>query len=579
MARQRYSEEFKQKVVAERLAGATVNALRQKYGIGKKTVWDWTRQVRGAAEARGRAEAGSERSPGAGAVPPEVEAAVVSTKRERMFLGSRSLRDHLRRFLGIDLSVTTVNKLLRKHGFKPAQETLDEAARANDPVKAERYREEQEQAARGWQRFERPLANDLWQIDIMTFAIRGLYRVYLITVLDDHSRYVVNWGLFREQTAENVREVLRGALARYGLPREILTDRGGQFTAWRGVTAFARLLAELGIHHTRARAHHPQTVGKLEAFHRNFQRERIDVELFRSFAEAVQRIGDCVEHYNHVRCHQGIDGYTPADRYFGIARTVAQELQRRKETRRQGQVVHVGRPPLLYLVGQLAGQDLRVQEDSGRVRVYLADRLVQRLQAELAQAAAREKALRGQIRVLQAALTMAQRFIRLLAGGQDFTAGFVRFSGAEKLQVCRLAWEAKQQGISLRTFARGLGKFHGTLPCWYQRYDPDRPDAENIAALTDRESTPARVWNTLDPWVVAVTRRVAQRYPDWGGRQIAWHLRQLTWTHLHVAPATVYKYLAEWRRPRQGGPDRRNRYCFVPGWPGALTTAPSRRVR
>lgn len=374
MKRKRYDEEFKDKVLAERRAGARPGDLVAKYGIGRKTLWVWMK----AAGLIGARMEEPPRRPPAGTnrqLPPEVETTVVAAKRERMFLGSRSLRDHLRRFLGIDLSVTTVSKILRRHGFKPAQEILDEAARANDPLKAAKFQEEQEQAARGWQRFERPQPQELWQMDIMTFAIRGLYRVYLITALDDHSRFVVNWGLFREQTAANVLEVLKGAFVRFGLPKEILTDRGAQFTAWRGVAAFEQLLGELGVYHTKARPHHPQTCGKLESFHRNLQRELIDVEIFRSFEEAVQRIGDYVEHYNYVRCHQGIDGFTPADRFFGVAQAVEQELKRRRETKATVGI-HVGRPPLLYLVGKLAGQELRIQEEGGRVQVFLQERLV-----------------------------------------------------------------------------------------------------------------------------------------------------------------------------------------------------------
>lgn len=225
MARKHYDEAVKRQVVVERLAGATQAAIGAKYGMRRKTLWLWVKQF---GEQVGDPGGQQDRRAGSGQqpVPAEVEAAVVATKRERMFLGSRSLRDFLRRFQGIDLSVTTVNKLLRKHGFKPAQDLLDETARQNDPVKEQGYREEQEQEARGWQRFERPAPNDLWQLDIMNFAIRGLYRVYLITVLDDHSRMVVNWGLFRDQTAERVLEVLKGAMARYGLPRD--PDRPGR---------------------------------------------------------------------------------------------------------------------------------------------------------------------------------------------------------------------------------------------------------------------------------------------------------------------------------------------------------------
>ncbi len=68
-----------------------------------------------------------------------------------------------------------------------------------------------------------------------------------------------------------------------------------------------------------------------------------------------------------------------------------------------------------------------------------------------------------------------------------------------------------------------------------------------------------------------VIYRIADRHPDWGGRQIAWFLRRLKWSKLHVAPSTVYEHLAKRRGPDQeGGPGRRNRYCFRPGVAWAL---------
>jgi transposase InsO family protein len=84
-------------------------------------------------------------------------------------------------------------------------------------------------------------------MDIMGFYIRGAHKVYLMTALDDCSRYVVNWGLFREQTADNVLEVLRGALARHGAPKEVLTDQGAQFKHWGGVSQFEKAATVLRI--------------------------------------------------------------------------------------------------------------------------------------------------------------------------------------------------------------------------------------------------------------------------------------------------------------------------------------------
>ena len=44
----------------------------------------------------------------------------------------------------------------------------------------------------------------MWQIDIFTFQLKRMYPVYLVGIVDDHSRYVVGWGLFRQQNADAV---------------------------------------------------------------------------------------------------------------------------------------------------------------------------------------------------------------------------------------------------------------------------------------------------------------------------------------------------------------------------------------
>ncbi|TDA65505.1 MAG: transposase [Clostridia bacterium] len=64
------------------------------------------------------------------------------------------------------------------------------------------------------------------------------------------------------------------------------------------------------------------TLGKLESFHRSIERELLNVEVFRSLEEVQERITQYIEHYNYVRPHHGIGGFTPADRHFGISREV-----------------------------------------------------------------------------------------------------------------------------------------------------------------------------------------------------------------------------------------------------------------
>src|SRR5262249_37418639 len=83
--------------------------------------------------------------------------------------------------------------------------------------------------------FERARPNQLWQTDLFTFILkRQNRRVYLVAFMDDHSRFIVGYGLHASQSSALVLEVLRAALTSYGTPQEILTDNGSQYVTWRG---------------------------------------------------------------------------------------------------------------------------------------------------------------------------------------------------------------------------------------------------------------------------------------------------------------------------------------------------------
>jgi len=78
--------------------------------------------------------------------------------------------------------------------------------------------------------FERSTPNQLWQGDIFTFRLGGRYA-YLVGMVDDYSRYMVGLELYRSKTADQVIEVYRRAVGEYGVPKEVLTDRGGQLNS------------------------------------------------------------------------------------------------------------------------------------------------------------------------------------------------------------------------------------------------------------------------------------------------------------------------------------------------------------
>jgi transposase InsO family protein len=216
--------------------------------------------------------------------------------------------------------------------------------------------------------FERARANQLWQTDLFTFVLkRQNRRVYLVAFLDDHSRYVVSFGLHASQSAALVLEVFRAGVAAYGTPEEVLTDNGSQYVTWRGESAFHKELVRRGVQHIVAAPRHPQTLGKIERFWGTLWRECLETAVFLDLADARARIGHFIDSYNFQRVHSGIDGLVPADRFFGAAPDMLRALKERVaanalELARNG----VPRPPF-YVAGQLGGKTFSLHAEGERV--------------------------------------------------------------------------------------------------------------------------------------------------------------------------------------------------------------------
>jgi transposase InsO family protein len=180
-------------------------------------------------------------------VAEEVRQQAVEVKREHPEYGPRRITDVLKRFFLMRTSPATVHKTLAERGLVKKA-----------PVKSEKNPSKP-------RFFERARPNQLWQSDILTIRLGG-HNAYLIGFIDDYSRYMTSLGLYRSQTAEHVLETYRRAVAEFGVPKEVLTDNGRQYTNWRGKTRFEQELEKDRVKHIRSRPHHPMTLGKIERF-------------------------------------------------------------------------------------------------------------------------------------------------------------------------------------------------------------------------------------------------------------------------------------------------------------------------
>jgi transposase InsO family protein len=283
-----------------------------------------------------------------------LEEKIVAQRRANPDRGVRRIRDDLRRHEGIEVSAETVRSVVNDAGL------------GNPPPQPHRR-------PPGVRRFERSCPNALWQIDIFTFQLKRMYPVYLVGILDDHSRYVVGWGLFRQQNADAVLEVLKGAIGQWGAPREILSDNGRQFVAWRGQTRFQKVLRQQGVQHVRSAAHHPMTLGKVERFWQTVWREFLEEAAFASFADACSRLEHWIHYYNHQRPHQALDGACPADRFYGIADDVEEAVKQGCQENSLRLALGQAPQPPLYLLGQRGGADVRVVRRGEEIEVKGGD--------------------------------------------------------------------------------------------------------------------------------------------------------------------------------------------------------------
>jgi len=176
---------------------------------------------------------------------------------------------------------------------------------------------------------ERP--HQHWHVDVSYINVEGTFY-YLTSVLDGASRYIVHWELRESMTEQDVEVILQKALETYpdAKPR-VITDNGPQFIA-RDFKEFIRLT---GMSHVRTRPGYPQSNGKIERWHGSLKQECLRPSCPSSVEDARRRVGEFVDHYNHVRLHSAIGYITPADKLAGLEQVIFAERDRKLEEARE----------------------------------------------------------------------------------------------------------------------------------------------------------------------------------------------------------------------------------------------------
>jgi hypothetical protein len=207
-----------------------------------------------------------------------------------------------------------------------------------------------------------------------------------LSVLDDHSRYLVALEQTGTTRSEAVRERLEGAFRSSGLPEALLMDHGVPWWNARSGNGWTQLMVWLmkqGVRCHFSGVRHPQTQGKVERFHGSLERARSRAGADRWLTQ--DWLDNFRHEYNQLRPHQALGMRTPASLWRPSTRTYdpnPQEWDYGSETelRKVGGQGHIYIGDRRWRVSQaLASHTVRLERIEQRVLVYFCRTLVQEI--------------------------------------------------------------------------------------------------------------------------------------------------------------------------------------------------------
>jgi len=158
--------------------------------------------------------------------------------------------------------------------------------------------------------------NQVWSIDI-TYIPMASGFMYLVAIIDWHSRYVLSWRLSNTLDTAFCLDALNEALA-HAQPEIFNTDQGSQFTS----EAFTNRLLASNIKISMDGRGRALDNIFIERFWRSLKYEDIYLKNYQTVPALVKGLTDYFQFYNHERVHQSLAYQTPAKVYHGLDRSM-----------------------------------------------------------------------------------------------------------------------------------------------------------------------------------------------------------------------------------------------------------------
>lgn len=216
--------------------------------------------------------------------------------------GSRQMTRHLRR-QGHRVNRKRIRRLMRKIGLVAVAPAPDTSRRhPRHAVYPYLLRE---------MNITRP--DQVWCADVTYIPLAHGF-LYLVAIMDWHSRRVLSWRLSNTLDADFCVAALTQAIEQYGRPAIFNTDQGSQFTS----TAWIDELKANGIRISMDGKGRWMDNVFIERLWRSLKYECVYLHAFDNMKHAKEMIGSWMDYYNLERPHSSLNGQTPNEVYEGI---------------------------------------------------------------------------------------------------------------------------------------------------------------------------------------------------------------------------------------------------------------------
>jgi transposase InsO family protein len=285
----------------------SMSALCRDYGITRRTGYKWLERYTQGESLGDRSHAALYRS---NKTSKAVEDLILSERGKHPTWGAKKLKRNLEDKGYEDLpAASTITSILKRNGRIDPEES-----EAHTPFK----------------RFEKEAPNQLWQMDFKgDFAMCDGNRCHPLTILDDHSRFLLCLDAKENEQYQGVCASLHKVFSEHGLPLAILCDNGKPWgdSHNNGYTNFDVWMMQLGILPVHGRPLHPQTQGKDERFHRTLKNDLLRRVCMLDVFHAQNEFDQYKYGYNNERPHDALELDVPAKHYRQSKRKLPDHLK------------------------------------------------------------------------------------------------------------------------------------------------------------------------------------------------------------------------------------------------------------